>query len=34
MERGLAGFITVEGKPAPDLFNPLQEMPEGAAFAH
>jgi nitrite reductase (NO-forming) len=34
MERGLAGFITVEGKPAPEIFNPLQPLPEGAAFAH
>jgi nitrite reductase (NO-forming) len=34
MERGLAGFITVEGKPTPEIFNPLQPLPEGAAFAH
>jgi nitrite reductase (NO-forming) len=34
MERGLAGFINVEGSPAPDLFKPLQPLPEGAAFSH
>jgi hypothetical protein len=34
MERGLAGFINVEGNPAPDLFKPLQPLPEGAAFSH
>ena len=34
MERGLAGFITVEGGKAPDIFNPLQPLPEGAAFTH
>jgi nitrite reductase (NO-forming) len=34
MERGLAGFIVVDGAPAPDIFKPHQPMPEGAAFAH
>jgi len=34
MERGLAGFIVVEGAAAPDIFKPLQPMPEGAAFSH
>jgi nitrite reductase (NO-forming) len=34
MERGLAGFIVVDGNPAPDIFKPLQEMPAGAAFSH
>jgi nitrite reductase (NO-forming) len=34
MERGLAGFIIVEGKEAPDIFKPHQAMPPGAAFAH
>jgi nitrite reductase (NO-forming) len=34
MERGLAGFIIAEGSPVPDIFNPLQPLPEGAAFSH